>query len=398
MFEKIILRKSDKGPSLSAGELAEALLFYQNVHLILDFSSLGTLISQIGMPNIVSLLNRPNVSAIYCENSVATQTDTRNNISTHSFIAYSFAGDREVGQLHSRKQILEWILTKKHGYDKKKAKQLVERFRLKVPFRDLTGNHFIEGGIIEAARLDLFDESFIHSAVSLALEDYVGHENVPPSFRFQVHNYEKGFQIDTDLNFDEITKLSNQRNPSAGERNAAHLIGTVLDARADTVLASHYGGEFYTSGLTSRIICRKHSELLRRMKIETDELHEFSEIVVDTGPTLREVINSNERTFEEFLKLLDRAQKFKEFIQDVNPDEKLVKEYWEQVTSQGWINSLPTKVIRYVVGSVISAIEPITGHAFSVADSFLLERILGGWRPNHFVEGQLKPFIEKDRD
>ena len=40
MFEKIILRRSDKGPGLTAGELAEALLFYQNVHIVLDFSSL----------------------------------------------------------------------------------------------------------------------------------------------------------------------------------------------------------------------------------------------------------------------------------------------------------------------------------------------------------------------
>ncbi len=67
MFEKIVLRRSDKGLALSAGELAEALLFYQNVHIILDYGSLSGLISQIGMPAIVSLVSRPNVSAIYCE-------------------------------------------------------------------------------------------------------------------------------------------------------------------------------------------------------------------------------------------------------------------------------------------------------------------------------------------
>ena len=113
MFEKIVLRCSDKGPALTAGELAEALLFYQNVHLVLDFGSLNGLISQIGMPTLVSLLTRPNISAVYCENSLATHTETKNNIATHSFIAYSFAGDQEVGQLNSRKKKLEWILTKK---------------------------------------------------------------------------------------------------------------------------------------------------------------------------------------------------------------------------------------------------------------------------------------------
>ena len=37
MFEKIVLHRSDQGNSITAGELAEALLYYQNVHLILDY-------------------------------------------------------------------------------------------------------------------------------------------------------------------------------------------------------------------------------------------------------------------------------------------------------------------------------------------------------------------------
>lgn len=170
MFEKIILRRSDKGPQLSAGELAEALLFYQNVHIILDFASLNGLIRQIGMPAIVLLLSRPNVSAVYCEDALGTRTTTKYNIATHSFIAYHLAGDQEVGKLHSRKKILEWILIKKHGYKKKQAKRLAEGFRFKVPFRKHTGSHFIDGGIIQAAKQDLFDDSFIQNTVRFSLK------------------------------------------------------------------------------------------------------------------------------------------------------------------------------------------------------------------------------------
>ena len=207
MFEKIVLRRPDKGPALTAGELAEALLFYQNVHLVLDFGSLDGLIRQIGMPTLVSLLTRPNISAVYCDNSLATRTETKNNIATHSFIAYSLAGDQEVGQLNSRKKKLEWILTKKHGYNKKQAKRLVERFRLKVPFRDLTNNHFIDGGIIEAAKEDLIDESFIHNSVRLALIDILGADNVPNNFIFKPHTGQSEFRIETDLNFLEINDV-----------------------------------------------------------------------------------------------------------------------------------------------------------------------------------------------
>jgi hypothetical protein len=396
MFEKIILRRSDKGPTLTAGELAEALLFYQNVHLVLDFGSLNGLITQIGMPNLVALVSRPNVSAVYCQNQLATHTETKNNIATHAFIAYSIAGDQEYGQLTSRRKVLEFILIKKHGYDKKRAKRLVERFRLKVPFRDLTSDHFISGGIVEAAQQDLSDDSFIHDSVILALRDTIGTENVPKNFIYKAHLNDSKFQIETDLNFEDINAFIKKKGVKDGDISPAHLIGNVLNARADTIFSSYYGGEFYTSNLTSDIIRLKYSELLRRIGIEKNELKEFSEIVISTGPSLREVINSKERSFNEFLIVLDKSKRFREWAKGVNPDEKLVKEYWSEVSSEGWIDKLPSKALRYALGTAIGAIEPITGHAVSVADTFLLDKIIGGWRPSHFIDNTLKPFIDKN--
>jgi hypothetical protein len=181
MFEKIVLRRSDKGPALSAGELAEALLFYQNVHIILDDGSLRGLVCQIGMPTLVSLLSRPNISAVYCEESLGVHTETTADGSKHSFIAFSFEGNKEVGHLSGRKKKLELVLSKL-GYEKKQARRLVERFRKNVPVRKLTSDHFIEGGILESARMDLFDSDYVHQATRFALADMVGVENAPPTF------------------------------------------------------------------------------------------------------------------------------------------------------------------------------------------------------------------------
>jgi len=93
MFEKIVLRRSEAGPVLSIGELAEALLFYQNVHIILDHSSFIEFVSSIGMPRLLSLLSKPNVSDVYCEETLGTRTETRGRVQFHSFVAIMFAGD-----------------------------------------------------------------------------------------------------------------------------------------------------------------------------------------------------------------------------------------------------------------------------------------------------------------
>lgn len=392
MFEKIVLRRSDKGPALSAGELAEALLYYQNIHIVFDYGSFIGLVSQIGMPTLLSLLSRPNVTATYCEESLATQTTTTPTGPIYQFIAYSIVGDQESGTITNRKKKIEFALSKK-GYEKKQARRFAERFRVKVPFRKLSDDHFVKGGIIEAAKLDLYDEAFVSESIRLSIIERVGKELLPSSMTFNVYPDANQFRIDTNIDFAPINEVLKRIEPNHGDLTPAHLVGNILNARADTILASYLGGEFYTSDLTSNIIRLKHNELLRRIGIEKSELQEFSSIVIDDSPSLRETINSGEKSFDEFLTLLDKSEKFKEWIQGVNPDEKLVKEYWEQVSSEGWIDRLPVKSIRYLIGATIGVIEPITGHAVSIADSFLLEKLAGGWRPSHFVERKLKPFL-----
>lgn len=162
------------------------------------------------------------------------------------------------------------------------------------------------------------------------------------------------------------------------------------------MFSSHYGGDFYTSEMASTIIRIKHDELLKRAGINTEELKEFNEIILDETPSLREVVNSGVRDFSEFLKLLDKSQKFREWTQGVNPDEKLVKAYFRDITSEGWVSGLPAKALRYVLGSVVTAVEPVLGTIGSAADTLVTEKLLGGWRPSHFIEKKLKPFLQQE--
>jgi hypothetical protein len=67
MFEKIVLRRSDTGVALTLGEVAEALLFYQNVHLVLDPQALASLISCLGMNELLALVARKRLTAVYAE-------------------------------------------------------------------------------------------------------------------------------------------------------------------------------------------------------------------------------------------------------------------------------------------------------------------------------------------
>lgn len=61
MFDSIVLNRSIDGPAITIGEIAEALLFYQNIHIVMDTSNLLGLIQSIGPHNIIRLLSHPDV-------------------------------------------------------------------------------------------------------------------------------------------------------------------------------------------------------------------------------------------------------------------------------------------------------------------------------------------------
>lgn len=395
MFEKVVLRRSDAGSAITIGELAEAILFYQNVHIVLDYGSLVGLISKIGMPDLLSLLTRPNISAVYCEESLATRTERQGDSSTHEFITYMLSGNQEVGQLTSRKKRLEFIL-ERQGYPKKQARRLVERFRRLVPIKKLSDSYFIEGGIIKAACSDINEPEFVYEAMRRVLVREVGSDILPYDFTFKVIANHPKFQIVTNIDFDSINATRKSKTPSIYDISPAHFINNILEARTDIVLASHYGGDFYSSEMASQITRLKHHELLRRMGIDKEEVKEFNEIILHDMPSVREAINSGQRKFSEFLLVLDKSQRFREWTRGVNPDEKLVKAYFQDVTSEGWVASLPIKALRYAMGAIVTAIEPISGTLGSAADTIVAEKLLGGWRPSHFIEKKLKPFLQPE--
>lgn len=393
MFAKIVLRRSDTGPPITVGELAEALLFYQNIHIVLDYGSLNTFVEKLGMERFLSLLSRPNVSAVYCEETLATNTTGSGNVKYHSFIGFHISGTASGHPINDQRGLFEYILLQ-HGYSRSKARKLVDIFQKKVPVKKLNSDFFFPGGVVRAATDDLLDNKFVYEAIRRALIHQPGMENLLGPFAFEIFSGPKNFHIYTDLDFDAINEVRRVRHGISDPLTSAHLINEILMARADTALAAHYGGEFYTSDVTSEIVRLRYSELLRRMGIESIELNQLKEIVISDSRSIREVLDSGERSFDEFLTLLDKSQRFRDWIQGVGPDEKLVNAYLRDVTAEGWIRGLPAKTLRYVLSSLAGFVEPITGAATSAADTYLVEKILGGWRPSHFIKGRLKPFIE----
>lgn len=392
MFDHVVLRRADGGQPVSAGQIAEALLFYQKVHLIIDRGTLLGLMKQIGMPLLLGLLQRQDFSAVYCEEILGASTDNVGAFQIHSLVAFTLSGDQTAGELKTVEDRVRFDL-ERAGLPKAEARRFTKVFLDRVPVRRFSGNHFIAGGITEAAKRDLLDAEYTKEAVRRMLQVIPGGYAAGPELKFDVIESKIGIHIFSNVDFEAINRRRTDCMPSPDPLTPAHLLSNLLEARADLALASFYGGDFVTSASASAIIQVRYAELLRRSALNSTSLQQFSEVVLPDTRTVAEVIDAGERTMAEFLVLLDKAARFKNWTKAVNPDENLVRTYVRDVSSEGWIQRLPQKSMRYAFTLALDASNPVTGMIAGFVDNFVLEKLLSGWRPNHFINTKLQPFV-----
>lgn len=111
--------------------------------------------------------------------------------------------------------------------------------------------------------------------------------------------------------------------------------------------------------------------------------------------------------FAAVVKLLDAADKFRHWLHQQPADGNLVSAYYREVVKDSWVEKLPSKSVRWglftLAGMLIDAnvggvIGTTAGVAVSAVDSFLLDKLIKGWKPHQFIEGEFRSlFAPEDR-
>jgi hypothetical protein len=397
MFESLLIRQSTTlGTTADAGILAEALLFYKQVNILLDRGVLTGLLKSIGPDDLIGLIKDGYIKATLVEDNYGTITNTNNGIEEHNFTTFRIAGHKDNKKRYSREDVVYQIAKRSlgdHSISKKFAKKLIQL----TPHSDINRGIKHPKGISGIAHDDLDDLEYVRSIVHKVLELYVPNYAKARDYIFDVIKTDAGFIIATDIDYAAANSELQQTIPKEyiPSLSNAFLIGHVLSTRAEMLLASQYMSEIVTTPLQNALLAVQFNHLLIKRDRNSRELENFQDIFLHNGYAVREAINSGERSFSEFRKVLDKAQKFKHWLEQINPSERLIAEYHKSATEATWIDALPVKMLRFAICTGAGFItSPIAGIGTSAVDAFLVDKVLQGWRPSHFVTGPLLKFVD----
>ena len=377
---------------MTAGELAEALLYYRHVHIFLDHGSIQSLLQKIDPSCLIDVLGRKGVSATYCDQFLATQTETANGVNTYRFVTMRLIGsERSKGK--SKKEILRNRLIDICDLSAGDAKKLSGKIFDVAPVRDLGSDYFLDGGICNAAFEDLADDEYVTKAARLALTDILPAADIPNDWYFRTYRENPTIFVDTNIDFSRFNEALKSERPDIGEQRPSNILNKILTARSDLTLSAHYRSDYYASSLSSEIARIKFRNVARHLGRDWQEKEAFQEVLLQDRCAIRTAIDSGDRNFEEFLTVLDEAERFKSWLDGVNPDSPILAEYMKSIQQVGWLQSLPSKSARYMLSTGFGLINPIAGGAISLADAFLIDKLKLGWKPNHFVEKRLQAFV-----
>lgn len=402
MLENVTVR-SFPGTStgISSGSLAELLLFYGSVHLILDFGRLGNLLRIIGPENLDFLIANKFLKVTYSLSQSGVRTERSGPFEVHDFVEFQLGGTKPKTPTATNqiKLIYDRVLPDhpRRGYF---ANKLIDASE-KLPG---LGDASKGSNASALARASILDDQFLNRATRVLLQTLLPNLSLPGALSakaFQVHG---GYAFDSNLNFEAINREYHKIvPPSHSSITPAYLLDFIWQSSLDLNLSARYGTDLLTGEISSKLIELKFGNILNKVTADEQSVRLFSDFAFH-GRTIKETINSGERTFDEFRDVLVKSRNFREWLRGINPDADILREYHNASVKGTWVEKLPTKSARFAVftgaGIAVDVAFPTglgtaMGMALGAADTFLLDRLIGGWKPNHFVEDVLEDFVQR---
>lgn len=275
----------------------------------------------------------------------------------------------------------------------------------------------IDNEILSATQKDIKDGPFVDAAIRAWLHAIVPEYIVPDDFHVEIVTTKDGLAFLGRLDLDAINKLYHRRiSPTHSSVTPSSLLSQFLNARKELSLAASLNTDLWVDDGLSSVIQQRVSTLIATQKKAKEDIAYFHNVTFE-GRSFKEAINKGERSGADLIDLLqdEETRKFKAWLGAQPPEGHLIKEYDRAIFARhGWTQRLPFKLGKIgifaglgvavdvglgTMGLATAAVPALSAGSnimVGATDEFVLSKILGGWKPNQFIEGPARRFLQSD--
>ena len=391
MFESICVGRP--GGEIDSGRLAfiaECLLFYDRVFVVLNHKGFESLARICGPHTLWGLLADGPLQIIYQENRLGVATQKLNGTDYHGFVA--FEGQQYAAQNFVVKTMQE--LLGKSGAGRRFGKKVCDRI-MKRRFDPKRAFDWVEQVSNNGDSDHLVRELLATFAPAYPLHD---------DLRFRVYREGDRYAIDSSVDFDLADRSYRAIVTDDSHLTPAWLLSHLYEGQANLAAAAETASEVGADPVEALLAKAQIEVCVKRARSGAARIQLFQEVLLDAR-SIGEATASGQRNFEDLRQLIDEAAKFRDWVRNQQPESSLLKEYTKACTSISWAERLPNKARRFLLFNAVGAalgltLDPLTGVAVGVglnaADTFLFEKLVSGWKPSQFVAGPFTSFVRRD--
>lgn len=392
MFESIIYKNSiGPGPLIDIGALAEGLLFYGRVAIVGNTATVKDVLARIPPFVLLSLMREGRLEFYYLTDQTGVSTNqTTDGRSLHGLIQFS-SPDHTIEKIGPQ-------TFKAVAGETGPAKVGASQFSRLL--RPISHSEFDQESILEALADNVATEASVRSLIQTVVPGF-NPFNEP---RFKIERQNEGFYVDTNIDFPSLNELYHKTVPAShSSLSEAYFLALLQGAYEASYFAGVLNSEIAVHPIERAVHAKAIEGVVRRHRRSETQLESFVDLTLANGHAIREAVNSGAVPFSAVVKLLDSADKFRHWLRDQPNDVALVHAYYRETIQNSWAEKLPAKSVRWGVftglGLTIDALGAgglgtAAGVALSAVDSFLADKLVKGWKPHHFVEGDLRSLFE----
>lgn len=385
MFEKVCIKSKKAGEQkIDIVFLIDTMLFYGEVNVLVYRDELATLLTYFGEDLLAELIDAGRIK-LHIRQELFGVPAVPIKDSTHYGCLITQKKDESLSSvLYEAHRSITRNSTKNMAFSDRFSK-ITSTFLYIPEIKD----HIVN---------DFFNTSYIHKAIPELLKSRIPEYKIPENLIFEIEKDSKDimpfetYSINSNIDINLINKIRLGKGIKY-PFDYAGIILALMESRGDNYISGQFESELVTDKDYSSLIGLQLTDAVQKAIKSEEQINLFNEHVLTEYPSIGDAFINKSINGKELIKLLVQGDKFREWLKDVPMDSSLINRYIQEVTKETLADKKWVKGTRFAVTQLFGFI-PVVGNIVSGIDTFLVEKLLKGWKPNHFIDKELKPLLK----